>query len=56
MKEKSATCMFKKIDVRKSEVLRAIKKSKLIWAVVSRIGRRKWCIYGVIGRKQKEEQ
>lgn len=53
MKSKSTICMFKKIDVGKSEILRAFGKSRVIWAVVTRIGKRKWCVYGIENTKKE---
>ena len=55
MKVKQVACMFKKIDVGKSDVIEIIKKATPFWVVITRIGKKRYGMYGVISKKSRKE-
>jgi hypothetical protein len=57
MKALSVVHGFNKFGLRKGEVIKVIKKSQLLWAVITQISNNRYCFYGLKRKKlQKEAQ
>ena len=54
MDRRSMICAFKKIDIRKSEVIKVLKKSTPYWPVLTQTNKGKFFLYGIRKRKIKK--
>jgi len=56
MKVKSRVGIFKKLDIKKDKVLKIIEKTRFLHVVITKTGKRHYCVYGLKQRNQKRKK